>query len=232
MKLKSNQKSHNKKTVVTNLKSSTKEIIYTIILIINFFSLFAKLNQNILFNLTEVTLKVKGVGNIKILSDYFFQRYNQCEIYINGILQNITSNEYYLNHTENEDIELSNNITYLNNTQNIDLSTSKNEYNYSNISEIDEYSEISKLGKHYTERIKSVMFTNEELFIDFENQSSYIFRNEYHSTNLSRENLDVNKDTYFTNDLEEINNSNDTSYINNNEKFNSVRKVLVNIHII
>ena len=186
MKLKSNQKSHNKKTIVTNLKSSTKEIIiiYTIILIINFFSLFAKLNQNILFNLTEVTLKVKGVGNIKILSDYFFQRYNQCEIYINDILQNITNNEYYLNHTENEDIEYSNNVTYLNNTQNIDLSASKNEYNeynYSNISEIDEYSEISKLGKHYTERIKSVMFTNEKLFIDFENQSSDIFRNEYYS---------------------------------------------------
>ena len=73
MKLKSNQKSHNKKTIVTNLKSSTKEIIYTIILIINFFSLFAKLNQNILINLTEVTLKVKGVGNIKYFQIIFFK---------------------------------------------------------------------------------------------------------------------------------------------------------------
>ena len=166
------------KNIILYKYKKLNEFLKIIILLINFISLFVKLNQKkLIFNLTEIILKVKGVGNIKILSDYFFQRYNQCEIYINGILQNITNNSYYLNHTENEDIEYSNNITYLNNTQNIDLSTSKNEYNeynYSNILEIDEYSEISKLGKHYTERIKSVMFTNEELFIDFENQSSDI----------------------------------------------------------
>ncbi len=197
MKLKSNQKSHNKKTVVTNLKSSTKEIIYTIILIINFFSLFAKLNQNILLNLTEVTLKVKGVGYIKILSDYFFQRYNQCEIYINGILQNITNNSYYLNHTENEDIDQSKNMTYLNNTQNTD-------YNYTDISEIEDNSELSKLVHRHSERLNSDMFTNETPFIDFEstNLETFIYSN--YSTNLARDNLDTSK-SEFINNPEEMN---------------------------
>ena len=125
MKKKAPNSNQKKKISIKNLKYSKKiisyknkqlyELLRIIISSIYFTLIFTKSNQNILFNLTEVTLKVKGVGYIKILSDYFFQRYNQCEIYINGILQNITNNSYYLNHTENEDIDQSNNMTYLNN---------------------------------------------------------------------------------------------------------------------
>ena len=145
MKEKFNLKKKNEK--ISNEKSWRREILYKfkkfyeflrfIISFINFFSLFVKLNQKkILFKLSEITLKVKGVGNIKILSDSFFQRYNQCEIYINGILQNITNNEYYLNYIETTALNISKNeseskvtneyIKYSNNTEKINVNSSKN----------------------------------------------------------------------------------------------------------
>ena len=88
-----------------------------ILLLINLSLNFVKLNQEkIIFKLSEITLKVKGTDYIKILSDSFFQKYNQCEIYINGILQNITNFEYYFNDLDK-----------------IDWDTTKNKYNYSEI---------------------------------------------------------------------------------------------------
>ena len=90
----------------------------------------------------------------------FFQRYNQCEIYINGILQNITNNEYYLNHTKTTNLDISKNESFLNHTQNINFATSKNEYYYYNISEIDDNSELSKLD-YFSERLDSNKFINE-----------------------------------------------------------------------
>ena len=92
---------------------------------------------------------------------------------------------YYLNHTLNENIEQSNNVTYLNDTQNIDLSISKNEYNYSNISEIEDNSKFTKLENRRSERLNSDMFTNESLFIYFERTNLDIFINLDYSTNLA-----------------------------------------------
>ena len=68
---------------------------------INVYSLFFKINKSILVKISEVKLKIIGTGNIKILSDSFFNCYNKCEIYINDSLQNISSNEYYFNSSEN-----------------------------------------------------------------------------------------------------------------------------------
>ena len=41
---------------------------------------------------SEVTLKIKETGSIKILSDIFFQLNNQCAIKINNIFQNDLKN--------------------------------------------------------------------------------------------------------------------------------------------
>ena len=108
-----------------------------------FSSLFDKLNQKeIIYKSTEITLLVNGTGYIKILSDSFFKRYNQCEIYIDGILQNITKNEYYFGEFEltnlynfnNSEIELSNilqNELYINNSKIYSSDNPLNDYNFS-----------------------------------------------------------------------------------------------------
>ena len=56
------------------------------------------------FQYSEVTLKIKETGNIKILSDSFFQLYNQCNIYINEIFQTTLMNEYLEENEENINI--------------------------------------------------------------------------------------------------------------------------------
>ena len=52
------------------------------------------------FQYSEVTLKIKETGNIKILSDSFFQLYNQCEIYINEVPKDTIMNKYNLEENE------------------------------------------------------------------------------------------------------------------------------------
>ena len=49
----------------------------------------------------EGTLKISETGNVKILSDKFFNKYNQCEIYINNQTQNNINNEYEFYLTKN-----------------------------------------------------------------------------------------------------------------------------------
>ena len=87
------------------LQKIWRKNIYNIlgILIISFInasSLFCNFNKNLLFKLSEVSLTINGTGNIKILSDNFFKKYNKCDIYINDSLQNIASNEYDFNSSE------------------------------------------------------------------------------------------------------------------------------------
>ena len=79
-------------------------VIFQLILIsfINFFQAFIESNKkNYLMKSFEVTLKISETGNVKILSDKFFNRYNQCEIYINNQTQNNINNEYEFYLTKN-----------------------------------------------------------------------------------------------------------------------------------
>ena len=70
-------------------------IVFIILIMNNSSSLFIFKVQY-----SEVSLKIKETGNIKILSDSFFQLYNQCGIYINANLQDISTNKYDFDNTE------------------------------------------------------------------------------------------------------------------------------------
>ena len=83
--------------------------------LLNMILLFMKLlfpycectKENILFKSSEVTLKIKGTGNIKFFYDSFFQIYNHCEIHLNDSFYITEKNEYYFYpniNLENNDI--------------------------------------------------------------------------------------------------------------------------------
>ena len=75
--------------------------LYSFMLFINLFILLCQCNRaKILFHFSELTLKVKGIGEITILSNYFYQRYKPNQIYINNSLENITENRYYFINSE------------------------------------------------------------------------------------------------------------------------------------
>ena len=76
--------------------------LYFILFFIKFLIPLCKCNrEKILFNLSEVTLKVKGKGNITILSDEFYPSHTPYQIYINDSLENIITNKYYFINSEN-----------------------------------------------------------------------------------------------------------------------------------
>ena len=56
--------------------------------------------KRFLFKSYEVTLKIKGSGNINILSDNFFNKYNPNRIYINNTIS-LIKNEHNFNNSEN-----------------------------------------------------------------------------------------------------------------------------------
>ena len=75
--------------------------LYMIVSFINLYLLTCKIsNENIQSKLTEVTLKVKGSGNIKLFSDVFLRKYNHCEVYLNDSLIGTKINEYNINSNE------------------------------------------------------------------------------------------------------------------------------------
>ena len=53
--------------------------------------------ENILSNISEVTIMINVTSNIKILSDYFFQKYNNCKIYLNDSLFYSGKDKNYFN---------------------------------------------------------------------------------------------------------------------------------------
>ena len=68
-----------------------------IIIFMNRLSISFEFNKrNFLLKTSEVTLKIKDIGNIQILSAEFFQKHNKCSIYINDNLQTTTKNKYGL----------------------------------------------------------------------------------------------------------------------------------------
>ena len=64
-------------------------------------SILCKFNKrNILFQISEVTLKINETGTIQILSDDFFQNYIPCSVYINGNNESQIKNKYSFTHQE------------------------------------------------------------------------------------------------------------------------------------
>ena len=103
------------KIIYLNLKKDTIKIntIENIIIGINFVKLFLikfliiinylnQIKSNIsLFKNAKISLKIKGVGESIILSDEFDNKYYPNKVYINGIKENIISNTYFFNQTDN-----------------------------------------------------------------------------------------------------------------------------------
>ena len=78
-------------------------LILYIIIFINYTIILCEFNnRNLLFKLSEVTLKTNITGTIRILSLSFFQKYRPYKIYINGEEKNEINNEYILEHQNND----------------------------------------------------------------------------------------------------------------------------------
>ena len=72
---------------------------------INYSSVQCIFNKiNLLLKSSEITLKTKGTGNIKIISDNFFLNYRPTSIYINNVLKTSITNTYNLGYYNNDDI--------------------------------------------------------------------------------------------------------------------------------
>ena len=73
-----------------------------IIIFMNLSLIICQFNKrNILFQLSEVTLKINETGTIQILSDEFFQKFNPSAIYINDIQKTQIINNYNFNQQAN-----------------------------------------------------------------------------------------------------------------------------------
>ena len=84
------------------LRIYTYLLILYVIFLFKYASIVCNFNKrSLIFKLSEITLKINGTGTYKILSDYFFQLYNQCKIYINDVFQNESKNEYNFNYSNN-----------------------------------------------------------------------------------------------------------------------------------
>ena len=66
-----------------------------IILIIKLLFLFCEC-EKLLLKFSEITLTIRGLGNLKILSDKFFEEYKPYEIYVNDSSFEI-KNEFFYN---------------------------------------------------------------------------------------------------------------------------------------
>ena len=72
---------------------------------INYSSVQCIFNKiNLLLKSSEITLKTKGTGNIKIISDSYFLNYRPTSIYINNVLKTSITNTYNLGYYNNDDI--------------------------------------------------------------------------------------------------------------------------------
>ena len=127
-------------------QNSSKEKLFSIykfiILIISFFS-FCNCSS-------EITLKTKEIGNIKILSDNFFNNYKPCEVKINGNPKNI-NNSYVFD---------SESITII--TWNININSTKEMFsNCDKIIEID----LSNFDTSQVKDMNSMFFQCRDLIL-------------------------------------------------------------------
>ena len=81
-------------------------LIFLILFIKLKFLLYKCNQENFIFKLSEVIIRINATGNVTILSDYFFQRYNPCQIYINDSLYHNITNKYYFNNSGNITIKI------------------------------------------------------------------------------------------------------------------------------
>ena len=95
-------------------KNLSKNIIfiklmhYFFNLLILFIKLFHLLcnKKKFFIKSSEISLKIKGSGNIKIISDDFFKIYNQCEINLNNTYEDLVTNKNYFNESDNINIKI------------------------------------------------------------------------------------------------------------------------------
>ena len=62
-------------------------LLCILVSVINFIFLMGEnLQKKLIFKSSEISLKIKNEGNITLFSNYFFLKYNNCEIYLDNIL--------------------------------------------------------------------------------------------------------------------------------------------------
>ena len=106
--LKEKVEKNKKKKALKNFISDNNYIVKFIIklLIINIFSIIKSFKLNInYFRFSKITLKINGVGDINILGNNGYFKFDGItyleEVYINGIKNDTIGRTYYLNETEN-----------------------------------------------------------------------------------------------------------------------------------
>ena len=164
-------------------------ISYTFFLSLSIECKLRKIESNgIQLNDSTIFLKVKGPGNITIISPFFETLPN--EIYINGIQQNEVTNYYYLNESEN-------NVTLkwkyeLN-------STNQMFQGCSNITEIDfsgfSTSNIKNMGKMFSQcsSLKSIELSNFDISNVETMEFMFYYCSSLTSLNLSSFNIEKAK---------------------------------------
>ena len=91
----------NKNNILLKKNLNKNNFVNLIILFLKFIFILSEFNQeNLFFKFSEVTLKLKGTGNTKMLSDDFFKIYNPNEILLNDSILNVTTNNIHLNNSE------------------------------------------------------------------------------------------------------------------------------------
>ena len=90
-----------------NLYKMEHNFLNLIKIFITLSSLICRFKQeNFLFKLSEVILKINGIKNASILSDTFFRSYIPCQIYINDSLEDNIANRYDFKESEINTIKI------------------------------------------------------------------------------------------------------------------------------
>ena len=149
--------------------SRNKLFFYIILLLfVNVSFYFCKLSKrNLLFNFSKITLKTNAIGNIKILSDEFFENYKPCSVYINDSPHDI-NNEYYFNYSQSIVIIISWNINI--------ISTKDMFWDCNNIIEID----LSNFDSSQVTEMEGMFFLCKNLiFLNITNFNTSQVKNMY-----------------------------------------------------
>ena len=95
----------NNKFIIRPLSKFYNSLILYSFIFINYSSVLCIFNKSsLLFKSSEITLKTKGTGNIKIISDSFFPNYIPTNILINDVPKTPITNAYNLSYYNNNDI--------------------------------------------------------------------------------------------------------------------------------
>ena len=132
--------------------------------------------RELMFELSVVTVKVKGEGNIKLFSDKFFQAYNHCEIYLNDNFYDEDKNEFFFNSTNSE------NLNIIQIIWNDTIQTTENMFeNCNTIIEIDlsnfDTSKVSNMSKMFSNCLSLISLNLSNFNTSLANDMSFMFNN-------------------------------------------------------